>query len=50
MTERILDKMRRGVYYPGHHLGPRLKPPRHQNQNQPPEYNKGHNLRRNDPN
>jgi len=23
MTERILDKMRRGVYYPGHHLGPR---------------------------
>ena len=23
MPDRILDKMRRGVYYPGHHLGPR---------------------------
>jgi hypothetical protein len=23
MPDPILDKMKRGVYYPGHHLGPR---------------------------
>jgi len=23
VPDKILDKMKRGVYYPGHHLGPR---------------------------
>jgi hypothetical protein len=23
MSEKILSRMKRGVYYPGHHLGPR---------------------------
>ena len=23
MSEKILSKIKRGVYYPGHHLGPR---------------------------
>jgi len=25
VPDKILDKMRRGVYYPGHHLGPHEK-------------------------
>jgi hypothetical protein len=25
MSEQILAKMKRGVYYPGHHLGPRAE-------------------------